>query len=135
MLKFGEPSQNALDAVGDRDVVLDFVEACMRAVLFASRPSEELVLWATPAFGYVRLDDAASTGSSLMPQKRNPDPFELIRGAAGALIGPVHRAPPRRSKASRSPTTAICKRRKRRRFTPATKRSRRSTRSAMPSRT
>jgi argininosuccinate lyase len=86
-LRFGTPSENALDAVGDRDVVLDFVEACMRAVLFASRPSEELVLWATPAFGYVRLDDAASTGSSLMPQKRNPDPFELIRAAAGSLIG------------------------------------------------
>jgi argininosuccinate lyase len=86
-LRFGGPSENALDAVGDRDVLLDFVEACMRAALFASRPSEELVLWATPAFGYVRLDDAASTGSSLMPQKRNPDPFELIRAAAGALIG------------------------------------------------
>ena len=86
-LKFAAPSENALDAVGDRDVLLDFLNACMRAVVFASRPSEELVLWATPAFGYVRLDDAASTGSSLMPQKRNPDPFELIRGNAGTLIG------------------------------------------------
>jgi argininosuccinate lyase len=86
-LRFEAPSENALDAIGDRDVLLDFVEASMRAVLFASRPSEELVLWATPAFGYVRLDDAASTGSSLMPQKRNPDPFELIRAAAGSLIG------------------------------------------------
>jgi argininosuccinate lyase len=87
LLRFQEPSENALDAVGDRDVLLDFVNACMRAVLTASRPSEELVVWATPAFGYVQLDDAASTGSSLMPQKRNPDPFELIRGKAGALIG------------------------------------------------
>ncbi|MBV8299670.1 MAG: argininosuccinate lyase [Candidatus Eremiobacteraeota bacterium] len=87
LLAFEAPSENSLDAVGDRDVLLDFVEACMRAVLAASRPSEELVVWATPAFGYVRLDDAASTGSSLMPQKRNPDPFELIRAAAGALIG------------------------------------------------
>ena len=86
-LGFDAPSQNSLDAVGDRDLLLDFVDACMRAVLTASRPSEELVVWATPAFGYVRLDDAASTGSSLMPQKRNPDPFELIRGAAGSLIG------------------------------------------------
>ncbi len=86
-LGFLAPAPNALDAVGDRDVLLDLVEACMRAVLTASRPSEELVVWATPAFGYVRLDDAASTGSSLMPQKRNPDPFELVRGAAGALIG------------------------------------------------
>jgi argininosuccinate lyase len=87
LLHFDAPSPNSLDAVGDRDVLLDFVDACMRAVLTASRPSEELVLWATPAFGYVQLDDAASTGSSLMPQKRNPDPFELIRGKAGALIG------------------------------------------------
>ncbi len=86
-LGFLAPAPNALDAVGDRDVLLDLVDACMRAVVTASRPSEELVLWATPAFGYVRLDDAASTGSSLMPQKRNPDPFELVRGAAGALIG------------------------------------------------
>ena len=81
-----EPSGNALDAVGDRDVLLDFVAACARAVA-ASRPSEELVLWATPAFGYVRVDDAASTGSSLMPQKRNPDPFELVRAEAGTMIG------------------------------------------------
>jgi argininosuccinate lyase len=87
LLDLDGPSENSLDAVGDRDTLLDFVDACMRAVLFASRPSEELVLWATPAFGYVRLDDAASTGSSLMPQKRNPDPFELVRTAAGSLIG------------------------------------------------
>ncbi len=86
-LRFLKPSDNALDAVGDRDVLLDFVAACARAVLTASRPSEELVLWATPAFGYVRVDDAASTGSSLMPQKRNPDPFELVRAKAATMIG------------------------------------------------
>ena len=87
LLDFDAPSANSLDAVGDRDVLLDFAEAAMRAVLYASRPSEELVLWAAPAFGYVRIDDAASTGSSLMPQKRNPDPFELVRGNAGKLLG------------------------------------------------
>jgi len=86
-LGFGAPSRNALDAVGDRDVALDLLHAAMRAVVAASRPSEELVIWATPAFGYVRLDDAASTGSSLMPQKRNPDPFELVRAAGARAIG------------------------------------------------
>ena len=86
-LGFAEPSRNALDAVGDRDVALDLLHAAARAVVAASRPSEELVIWATPAFGYVRLDDAASTGSSLMPQKRNPDPFELVRAAGARAIG------------------------------------------------
>ncbi len=86
-LGFAAPSRNALDAVGDRDVVLDLLHAAARAVVAASRPSEELVIWATPSFGYVRLDDAASTGSSLMPQKRNPDPFELVRAAGARAIG------------------------------------------------
>jgi argininosuccinate lyase len=86
-LGFGAPSRNALDSVGDRDVVLDLLHAAVRAAVAASRPSEELVIWATPAFGYVRLDDAASTGSSLMPQKRNPDPFELVRAAGARAIG------------------------------------------------
>ena len=86
-LGFGAPSRNALDSVGDRDVALDLLHAAVRAAVAASRPSEELVIWATPAFGYVRLDDAASTGSSLMPQKRNPDPFELVRAAGARAIG------------------------------------------------
>jgi len=84
---FGAPSRNALDSVGDRDVALDLLHAAVRAAVAASRPSAELVVWATPAFGYVRLDDAASTGSSLMPQKRNPDPFELVRAAGARAIG------------------------------------------------
>ena len=86
-LGFAGPSRNALDSVGDRDVTLDLLHAATRAVLTATRPSEELVMWATPQFGYVRLDDAASTGSSLMPQKRNPDPFELVRAAGARAIG------------------------------------------------
>ncbi len=86
-LGFAQPSRNALDSVGERDVALDLLHAAARAAVTASRPSEELVLWATPAFGYVRLDDAASTGSSLMPQKRNPDPFELVRAAGARAIG------------------------------------------------
>jgi argininosuccinate lyase len=86
-LGFAAPSRNALDSIGDRDVALDLLHAAVRAVVAASRPSEELVIWSTPAFGYVRLDDAASTGSSLMPQKRNPDPFELVRAAGARAIG------------------------------------------------
>ena len=86
-LGFAAPTRNALDSVGDRDVALDLLHAAARAAVAASRPSEELVIWATPAFGYVRLDDAASTGSSLMPQKRNPDPFELCRAAGARAIG------------------------------------------------
>jgi argininosuccinate lyase len=86
-LGFAEPSRNALDTVGDRDVALDLLHAAARAAVTASRPSEEFVLWTTPAFGYARLGDAAATGSSLMPQKKNPDPFELVRAAAARTLG------------------------------------------------
>jgi argininosuccinate lyase len=86
-LGFSGPSRNALDSVGDRDVALDLLHAAARAVVTASRVSEEIVMWCTPAFGYARLDDAASTGSSLMPQKRNPDPFELVRASAAVASG------------------------------------------------
>jgi argininosuccinate lyase len=84
-LGFARPSRNALDTIGDRDVALDLLHAAARATVAASRPSEEFVMWSTPAFGYARLGDAASTGSSLMPQKRNPDPFELVRATAAQI--------------------------------------------------
>ena len=86
-LGFAAPTRNALDAIGTRDLALDLVHAVARALGAASRASEEIVLWCTPAYGYARLDDAASTGSSLMPQKRNPDPFELVRAHAAAANG------------------------------------------------
>jgi len=86
-LGFSKPSRNALDAIGTRDVALDAAHAYVRAVVDASRVCEELVLWCTPAFGYARLSDEASTGSSLMPQKRNPDPLELVRSQAATLNG------------------------------------------------
>ncbi len=86
-LGFEWPTRNALDTVGDRDVALDLLNATARAAIAASRASEELVIWSTPAFGYIRLDDAASTGSSLMPQKRNPDPFELVRAYSARVAG------------------------------------------------
>ena len=86
-LGFAAPSRNALDAIGDRDLALDALAAVARALGAASRASEELVLWCTPAFGFAHLNDAASTGSSLMPQKRNPDPFELVRAHASSANG------------------------------------------------
>ncbi|HEU5212493.1 MAG TPA: argininosuccinate lyase [Gaiellaceae bacterium] len=83
----GGGMRNSLDAVADRDFALDYLYAC--AVLFShlSRIGEELVLWASSEFGFVRLPDAAATGSSMMPQKLNPDVAELVRGKAGTALG------------------------------------------------
>ncbi|HLI95110.1 MAG TPA: argininosuccinate lyase, partial [Candidatus Baltobacteraceae bacterium] len=86
-LGFAAPSRNAMDAIGNRDAALDLAHAFVRVLVDASRICEEFVIWCTPNFGYVRLDDAASTGSSLMPQKRNPDPFELVRATSASMIG------------------------------------------------
>jgi len=86
-LGFAGPTRNALDAIGDRDAALDLLHAVTRALIAASRVCEESIIYCTPAFGFARLDDSASTGSSLMPQKRNPDPLELVRGHAAAAIG------------------------------------------------
>lgn len=86
-LRFAAPSRNALDSIGNRDSALDLAHACVRAVVDISRIAEELLVWSSPAFAYVTLGDAASTGSSLMPQKRNPDPLELIRANASSLVG------------------------------------------------
>ncbi|TAM56305.1 argininosuccinate lyase [bacterium] len=86
-LDFDAPSRNALDAIGNRDAALDALHAATRALLTASRCSEELVIWMTQEFAFARLDDRASTGSSLMPQKKNPDVFELVRAHGGTAIG------------------------------------------------
>lgn len=86
-LDFDAPSRNALDAIGNRDAALDLAHACVRVLIDASRTCEELVAWCAPAYGFVRLSDAAATGSSLMPQKRNPDPFELVRARAAMMVG------------------------------------------------
>ena len=79
--------RNSIDAVADRDFALDYLYAA--AVLFThlSRIGEEIVLWATSEFGFVRLPESAATGSSMMPQKLNPDVAELVRGKAGTAIG------------------------------------------------
>jgi argininosuccinate lyase len=86
-LGFDRPAANSIDAVSDRDFAAEFLFAAALLGLHLSRLGEEIILWATPEFGWVRLDDAWSTGSSIMPQKKNPDVAELARGKSGRLIG------------------------------------------------
>ena len=86
-LGFGEVSANSLDAVSDRDFVLDLVYACTVSMVHLSRLAEELILWSTEEFGFISLDDSYATGSSIMPQKKNPDFAELIRGKIGRVAG------------------------------------------------
>jgi len=81
------PSPNSMDTVASRDVALEFLAAAAIAMVHLSRLSEELVLWSTAEFGFVELADAYSTGSSLMPQKKNPDVPEIVRGKAGRAVG------------------------------------------------
>src|SRR5204863_5007137 len=86
-LGFDRPTANSLDTVSDRDFALDYLMAASQCALHLSRLAEELVLWASQAFGYISLSDAFSTGSSIMPQKRNPDAAELVRGHSGRIAG------------------------------------------------
>ncbi len=86
-LGFDVPTANSLDAVSDRDFALDYLMAAAQCSLHLSRLAEELVIWASQPFGFVRLPDALSTGSSIMPQKKNPDAAELVRGHAGRITG------------------------------------------------
>ena len=86
-LGFDRPTANSLDSVSDRDFVLETLSAAAICATHLSRFGEEIVLWATPQFGFVHLSDGFTTGSSIMPQKRNPDAAELVRGKAGRVIG------------------------------------------------
>jgi len=86
-LGFERPTANSLDSVADRDFVLETLAAASICAVHLSRFAEEIVLWTTPQFGFVRLSDAFSTGSSIMPQKRNPDAAELVRGKTGRVTG------------------------------------------------
>ena len=86
-LGFPEVLENSVDAVGTRDYAMEFLAAGAILGVHLSRLAEDVILWSSAEFGFVRLDDAFSTGSSLMPQKRNPDGFELIRGKTGRLTG------------------------------------------------
>jgi len=86
-LSFSDIVYNSMDAVSNRDFILDFLYFASVAAVHMSRLSEELVLWSTSEFGFIRLSDAVTTGSSIMPQKRNPDMAELIRGKSGRVFG------------------------------------------------
>ena len=86
-LGFERVSANSLDAVSDRDFVMEFAAAAALTMVHFSRMAEELVLWSSPAFDFIELDDAFCTGSSIMPQKKNPDVAELLRGKSGRAIG------------------------------------------------
>jgi argininosuccinate lyase len=88
-LGFTAPAENSIDAVSDRDFVAEFLFAAALTGVHLSRLGEEVVLWTTPSFGWVELDDGFATGSSIMPQKKNPDAAELARGKTGRLIGHV----------------------------------------------
>ena len=87
LLGFDGPCENSLDAVSDRDFAIEFVSNCALAMMHLSRMSEELVLWVSAPFGLVELGDAYCTGSSIMPQKKNPDVPELVRGKSARVIG------------------------------------------------
>jgi len=86
-LGFIRPMRNSMDAISARDFALEYLAACSIAAVHLSRLAAELVQWSTPAFGFVKLSDAFTTGSSIMPQKRNPDAAELIRGKTGRVLG------------------------------------------------
>lgn len=87
ILGFSEITGNSIDGVSDRDYAIEFIGCCATAMMHLSRFCEELVIWSTSEFGYVEMDDGYSTGSSIMPQKKNPDIAELIRGKTGRVYG------------------------------------------------
>ena len=86
-LGFREPTRNSIDSVSDRDYALEFLAACAITATHLSRFAEEIVIWSTPQFNFIRLSDAFSTGSSIMPQKKNPDAAELVRAKTGRITG------------------------------------------------
>lgn len=86
-LGFDGPTSNSLDSVSDRDFAIEYLTAAVQCALHLSRLAEEIIIWASQPFGFVTLPDAWSTGSSIMPQKRNPDAAELVRGHAGRIMG------------------------------------------------
>jgi argininosuccinate lyase len=86
-LGFDGITGNSIDTVSDRDYLIEFVSACSIAMMHLSRLAEEFVLWSTREFGFITISDAYSTGSSIMPQKKNPDMAELVRGKTGRVYG------------------------------------------------
>ena len=89
-LKFKKPTNNSVDTVSDRDFVLDFLNSSLVCSLHISRIAEELIIWNSDAFNLITLNDKLVTGSSIMPQKKNPDPLEYLRGKTGTFIGNIN---------------------------------------------
>lgn len=89
-LDFDSISRNSMDAVSDRDHMIEFCSNAALVMMHLSRFSEELILWSTPAFGFIEIGDAFTTGSSIMPQKKNPDVAELVRGKTGRVYGDLN---------------------------------------------
>ncbi|ADZ68563.1 Argininosuccinate lyase 1 [Polymorphum gilvum SL003B-26A1] len=89
-LGFDRPTANSLDAVSDRDFVIEALSAASLCAMHLSRLAEEIVLWCSAQFGFIRLSDKFSTGSSIMPQKKNPDAAELVRAKTGRIYGALH---------------------------------------------
>ncbi|WP_309621963.1 argininosuccinate lyase [Novosphingobium sp.] len=86
-LGFDAPTRNSLDGVSDRDFAIEYLTSAAQCALHLSRLAEELIIWASQPFGFVTLPDSLSTGSSIMPQKKNPDAAELVRGHSGRIVG------------------------------------------------
>jgi argininosuccinate lyase len=86
-LGFTRVAANSIDSAGDRDFVAAFLYACALTMVHLSRLAEDVILFSSEEFGFVEIDDSVATGSSLMPQKKNPDPLELVRGKSGKAIG------------------------------------------------
>jgi argininosuccinate lyase len=86
-LGFDAPSRNSLDGVSDRDFAIEYLTSAAQCSLHLSRLAEELIIWASQPFGFITLPDSLSTGSSIMPQKKNPDAAELVRGHSGRIVG------------------------------------------------
>ncbi len=118
-LGFDSAVFNSIDGTASRDVYAEFAWVTAMAAVDISRMSEEVTTWATKEFSFVTLDDAFSTGSSIMPQKKNPDVAELARGKAGRLIGDSPACSPR-SRDCRSRTTATCRKTRNRSSTRST---------------
>ena len=99
-LGFKKPTDNSMDSVSDRDFAIELLSACSILMMHLSRFSEEIILWCSWEFKFVELDDAYSTGSSIMPQKKNPDVAELVRGKTGRVYGRSHHPADRHEGAS-----------------------------------
>ncbi|WP_022759899.1 argininosuccinate lyase [Butyrivibrio sp. AD3002] len=90
LLKFTGPTNNSMDSVSDRDYLIEFLSALSMIMMHLSRFSEEVIIWNSNEYGFVTIDDAYSTGSSIMPQKKNPDIAELVRGKTGRVYGALN---------------------------------------------